>query len=105
MRSVTTSIIILTCSFLMCNCAGEFEIYETLSYTENDTEVLRIQEVNYGKTATLFCRSNDKEHFFLFWQLAKDDTVVGPGNEYDDLKYDYEILTGNLIIRVSCFMI
>lgn len=66
--------------------------------SKNLSELL--QEVEFGKTAVLHCHSNDDGHFFLFWQLAKEG-IVGPGNKFDTSKYNYEILTGNLFIRVS----
>lgn len=59
-----------------------------------------LQEVQYGKTAILKCHSNDADHNFLFWKLKSDD-IVGPGTNYDKYKYDYEVLSGNLTIRVE----
>lgn len=60
-----------------------------------------IQEVQIGKNAVLHCPSNDENHNFMFWQLADAKrSVIGPGNEYNRSKYEYEILTGKLIIKV-----
>lgn len=57
-----------------------------------------IQIVPYGKTAILKCTSNDRDHNFLFWQT--EDNMIGPYNNFDERKYDYEVLSGNLTIKV-----
>lgn len=69
-------------------------------FKTNSKKEVTIQEVPYGKTAILKCHSNDQDHIFMFWQLATAD-VVGPGTKYNKYKYDYEVLSGNLTIRVS----
>lgn len=65
-----------------------------------------VQEVLYGKAAVLKCHSNDADHVFLFWKL-KNDEIVGPGVKYDEHKYEYEVLSGNLTIKVEwiCFVV
>lgn len=79
---------------IFCAQTQSFKEYES---TKNDVV---IQEVLYGKNAVLRCRSNDLDHIFMFWQLASHD-VVGPGTRFNEYKYDYEVLSGNLTIRVS----
>lgn len=60
-----------------------------------------IQIVPYGKTAILKCNSNDKNHNFMFWQVKHN--MIGPYNEFDKRKYNYEVLSGNLTIKVCKF--
>ncbi|XP_017781055.1 PREDICTED: uncharacterized protein LOC108565890 isoform X2 [Nicrophorus vespilloides] len=50
-------------------------------------------------TTKLDCPSNDEDHSFMFWKLAHGAAIIGPGNDYDKIKFDYEILTGKLLIR------
>lgn len=59
-----------------------------------------VEEVPEGKLITLHCHSNDQDHNFLFWLLGKD-IVIGPGNAYNYSVYEYEVLTGDLVIKVS----
>lgn len=57
-------------------------------------------EVPAGSTAVLNCNSNDYAHNFMFWLFDKNK-VIGPGNEFDERKYKYEVLSGKLHIDVS----
>lgn len=60
-------------------------------------------EVPYGENVVLQCHSNDKDHNFDFWVVENQQVVIGPSNtNYDIRKFKYEILSGNLTIRVSC---
>lgn len=61
---------------------------------------LVVKEVPAGTTAVLNCDSNDFDHNFMFWLFDKNQ-VIGPGNEYDERKYKYEVLSGKLHIDVS----
>lgn len=61
--------------------------------------LVMVKEVPAGAIAILECPSNDEHHRFSYWQ-THDDTVVGPGNAYDDYKFKYEVLTGTLYIKV-----
>lgn len=63
-----------------------------------------VTEVAAGTTATLTCDSNDYEHNFLFWMIDKNK-VIGPGNDFDERKYKYEVLSGKLYINVSFFFV
>lgn len=55
-----------------------------------------------GETAALKCESNDMDHIFSFWQFSRGgDLIIGPGNTYDTSKYKYDVLTGQLFIKVS----
>jgi len=58
----------------------------------------QVTEVPLGGTASLRCNSNDDQHNFLFWQLGQNQ-IIGPGNEYDHVKYKYEVLSGRLLIK------
>ncbi|CAG9563160.1 unnamed protein product [Danaus chrysippus] len=56
-----------------------------------------VTEVPAGTTVVLNCDSNDYNHNFMFWLFDKNK-VIGPGNEYDERKYKYEVLSGKLHI-------
>lgn len=59
-------------------------------------------EVPYGENVVLQCQSNDENHIFDFWVVENQQVVIGPSNAgYDIRKFKYEILTGNLTIRVG----
>ncbi|XP_063978747.1 uncharacterized protein LOC135163323 isoform X2 [Diachasmimorpha longicaudata] len=58
-----------------------------------------VKEVQAGHLAELPCLSNDDYHRFMFWQLTDDSKIIGPGNPLDTEKYNYEVLTGKLLIR------
>ncbi|KAG5873903.1 hypothetical protein JTB14_009920 [Gonioctena quinquepunctata] len=61
---------------------------------------LLFEQVDYGDNVVLKCRSNDLDHNFEYWLLENPDIIIGPANEdYDNSKYKYEILSGNLIVR------
>ncbi|CAG9791968.1 unnamed protein product [Diatraea saccharalis] len=59
---------------------------------------LEVKEVQAGSTAVLNCNSNDYNHNFMFW-LLNQTKVIGPGNNYDEKKYKYEVLSGKLFIN------
>lgn len=59
-----------------------------------------VTEVPAGHLAELPCPSSDDQHRFMFWQLRDDKSIIGPGNPLDSEKYNYEVLTGKLFIRV-----
>lgn len=61
-----------------------------------------VREVTAGHLAELPCLSIDDHHRFMFWQLGNND-VIGPGNSLNEKKYNYEVLTGKLMIRVRVF--
>ncbi|XP_011501976.1 PREDICTED: uncharacterized protein LOC105365493 [Ceratosolen solmsi marchali] len=58
-------------------------------------------EVVTGHLAELPCLSSDDYHMFMFWKLKDDSHTIGPENPLDENKYNYEVLTGKLYIRVS----
>ncbi|EFN82150.1 uncharacterized protein LOC105185375 [Harpegnathos saltator] len=57
-----------------------------------------VKEVTAGHLAELPCLSIDDHHRFMFWQFGNND-VIGPGNSLNEKKYNYEVLTGKLMIR------
>lgn len=59
-----------------------------------------ILEVSEGQTVQIPCESKDINHTFAFWELATKGIILGPANEYDKNKYDYNILNGTLYVRV-----
>lgn len=59
----------------------------------------KIVEVPEGHTVQISCESKDRNHTFAFWELASKD-ILGPGNEYDESKYEYNVLNGTLYVRV-----
>lgn len=63
-----------------------------------------VTEVPAGTTVVLNCDSNDYNHNFMFWLFDKNK-VIGPGNDYDERKYKYEVLSGKLHIDVSIVII
>lgn len=67
------------------------------------SEAVIVQTVNVGHLAELPCPSSDDDHRFMFWQLSDGKNIVGPGNAIDRKKYNYEVLTGRLMIRVIDF--
>ena len=60
-----------------------------------------VTEVAAGHLAELPCLSSDDNHRFMFWQFSDDKNIIGPGNPLNEKKYNYEVLTGKLLIRVS----
>jgi len=64
------------------------------------TDIVTVKEVIAGHLAELPCLSIDEHHRFMFWQFGTN-TVIGPGNPLNEKKYNYEVLTGMLQIRVS----
>jgi hypothetical protein len=58
-------------------------------------------QVPVGETVTLMCQSNDENHNFFYWYLNEKNIIVGPSNTYDIGKFKYEVLSGNLTIKVS----
>ena len=79
--------------FLLCLC---------LNVAKNGVveATLSVVEVPAGHLAELPCMSSDDFHRFMFWQLTDERHIIGPGNPLDEEKYNYEVLTGKLFIRV-----
>lgn len=71
-----------------------------LRKSETASDVITVKEVKAGHLAELPCLSIDEHHRFMFWQLGNNN-VLGPGNPLNEKKYNYEVLTGTLQIRVS----
>lgn len=71
----------------------------TIQNSETASDVT-VKEVAAGHLAELPCLSIDEHHRFMFWQL-EDNDIIGPGNPLNEKKYNYEVLTGLLQIRVS----
>lgn len=70
-----------------------------LRKSETASDVI-VKEVTAGHLAELPCLSIDEHHRFMLWQFGNND-VIGPGNPLNEKKYNYEVLTGTLQIRVS----
>lgn len=64
------------------------------------TNHVYIHEANPGETVILHCTSNDNSHNFMFWHFIKNGIVIGPRNDFNSDKYLFEVLTGNLTIKV-----
>lgn len=77
----------------------------SLIVTNYEAESVTVTEVKAGNLAELPCPSNDDHHRFMFWQLSDEKIIVGPGNPIDQEKYNYEVLTGKLLIRVRNLII
>lgn len=71
-----------------------------LQKSESVGDIVTVKEVTAGHLAELPCLSIDDHHRFMFWQFGNND-VIGPGNPLNKKKYNYEVLTGKLMIRVS----
>ncbi|XP_044261714.1 uncharacterized protein LOC123009456 isoform X4 [Tribolium madens] len=56
-------------------------------------------EVPFGETVTLVCGSNDEDHTFFFWFVGEKNIFVGPSYQYDNAKFKYEVLSGNLTVK------
>lgn len=54
-----------------------------------------------GSTVILKCMSNDNAHNFQYWHLVNKGLIIGPANYFDNAKFKYEILSGNLTIKVK----
>lgn len=65
------------------------------------SEGVLVRTVPWGTNVVLKCQSNDKNHNFQYWHLVNKGLIIGPANQYDLAKFRYEILSGNLTIRVS----
>lgn len=76
-------------------------LYFCLIIIRQCVETATVVEVPVGHLAELPCLSNDDNHRFMFWQLIADKDIVGPGNDIDQEKYNYEVLTGKLYIKVN----
>ncbi|XP_068627632.1 uncharacterized protein [Battus philenor] len=63
----------------------------------NELKASIVKEVPAGSTAVLNCNSNDYDHNFMFW-LVNKTKIIGPDNDFDEKKYKYEVLSGNLRI-------
>ncbi|XP_043267378.1 uncharacterized protein [Venturia canescens] len=72
----------------------------TVACVKNFQNILvYVTEVPAGHLAELPCLSSDDHHRFMFWQLTDDRNIIGPGNPMNEEKYNYEVLTGKLMIR------
>lgn len=60
-----------------------------------------VVQVPFGETVTLVCDSNDAKHSFIFWFVNEKNIFVGPSYHYDNAKFKYEVLSGNLTVKVS----
>lgn len=80
----------------------KFLIFFSLLLLQNETVrgTITVTEVPAGHLAELPCLSSDDHHRFMFWQLTDDRRIIGPGNPMDENKFNYEVLTGKLYIRV-----
>ncbi|KRT82062.1 Immunoglobulin, partial [Oryctes borbonicus] len=58
----------------------------------------KIIEVPEGHTVQISCESTDRNHNFAFWKLASGN-ILGPRNEYNANKYEYDVLNGTLYVR------
>ncbi|XP_032454152.1 uncharacterized protein LOC100680227 isoform X2 [Nasonia vitripennis] len=76
--------------FVLCLC---------LNMAKQGVKAASVVEVIAGHLAELPCLSSDDYHRFMFWQLTDDKHIIGPGNYLDEEKYNYEVLTGKLLIR------
>ncbi|KAB0802960.1 hypothetical protein PPYR_05146 [Photinus pyralis] len=101
--TIITLLTLVLLNLKCCGCETVNDIMTSLADAINITNVIPEEEFEHSKTVILLCRSNGKEHLFMFWQLPKDDLIVGPSNNFDTYKYDYEILSGNLTIRRISF--
>lgn len=74
-----------------------------LSLTKSgaNEDQVTVTKVPAGHIAELPCLSSDDHHRFMFWHLTDNNRIIGPGNLMDENKYNYEVLTGKLFIRVS----
>lgn len=72
-----------------------------LRKSETASDVIEVKEVSAGHLAELPCLSIDEYHRFMMWQFGNNDQLIGPGNPFNEKKYNYEVLTGTLQIRVS----
>lgn len=95
-RSVT----IAACLVAWCCSVTAYQVEATNHVIGQGAEHHDVTEAQEGDTATLPCPSNDDGHRFLFWQLD-DDQVIGPANPGDRNKYKYEVLSGDLYIKVK----
>lgn len=76
-------------------------IYTLTVFVFGLNENVETAEVDYGKSVVLHCKSNDDLHNFKFWHLSTAGVVIGPTNSFNINKFKYEILSGNLTIKVS----
>lgn len=93
------SVIILLLLLVIVNLLHKSYSLPTQLITSNGVWTM---EAPYGENVVLQCRSNDKDHNFDFWVVESQQVAIGPSNtDYDIRKFKYEILSGNLTIRVS----
>lgn len=65
------------------------------------SEGVIVRTVPWGKTVILKCMSNDNAHNFQYWHMVDQGLIIGPANKFNPAKFRFEILSGNLTIRVS----
>ncbi|XP_046431702.1 uncharacterized protein [Neodiprion pinetum] len=63
------------------------------------SEAVIVKEVSAGHLAELPCPSIDDNHRFMYWELSNKNNIIGPGNPQNPEKYNYQVLTGKLMIR------
>lgn len=83
-----------------------FLLFLSLSVVKYEVDAtVTVTEVNAGQLAELPCLSSDDLHRFGYWQLGDGSNIyiIGPGNKFDEDKYNYEVLTGKLYIKVLVF--
>lgn len=74
-------------------------LHDCIGLTISGKHGASLQEVPFGENVVLSCRSNDKDHIFEHW-ILDNNVIVGPRNEdFDNVKFNYEVLSGNLIIK------
>lgn len=79
-------------------------IYTQTIFAVGLNENVETAKVDYGKSVVLHCKSNDELHNFKFWHLSTTGIVIGPTNSFNTNKFKYEILSGNLTIKVSTYL-
>lgn len=85
--------VLLVLNLLLCKAIG--------APNEYFNGGILVKEVFFGETVLLQCKSNGEDYNFDYWLFDNGKAVIGPSNNYDRLKYKYEILSGNLTIRVG----
>lgn len=61
-----------------------------------------VKEFPSGENAVLRCDSVDEDHNFDYWYHPDSKNIIGPTqSDFNKYKYEYEVLSGNLTIRVS----
>ncbi|KAF7996274.1 hypothetical protein HCN44_001906 [Aphidius gifuensis] len=56
-------------------------------------------EAYVGQTVVLPCQYIGNHHRFMIWQFPDDLKIIGPQNSFDQKKYNYKVLSGELFIK------